>query len=86
MRARTSHRWTGIAGAAALAGAVLLGAASVQAADQAIEPGAARHRHTHVRHHVKVRHVARWCIDDRAAIKPLKYIRPCAIALALPQW
>jgi len=84
MRARTRHRWTGIAGAAALAGAVLLGAASVQAADRAIEPGA--QRRAHVRHHVKVRHVARWCIDDRAAIKPLKYVPRCAIASALPRW
>jgi hypothetical protein len=56
----------------------------VQAADRAIEPGAARHRHAHVHRIVRIKHVP--CIDDRAAIKPLKYIRRCAIASAPPQW
>ena len=75
MRTRPIERWTG---AAALVAAMLIAAASAEAADRAVEPGAHRHAHRAV----TVRHVL--CVDGRAAIKPTKYVRKCAIASALP--
>ena len=72
MRARPIARWTVLA---ALAGALAAGA---EAADRSIEPGAYR-VHRHVRH-VRVRD----CVDDRAAIKPTKYVRRCAIVSTVP--
>ena len=64
---------------AALAAGMLLGSAIAEAADRAVAPGAVRHHRI-----VKVRHVVRFCVDDRAAIKPTKHVRPCAVASALP--
>jgi len=60
----------------ALAAAVLIAAASAEAADRTIEPGMHRHTHRHVR--------VRDCVDDRAAIKPTKYVRRCAIVSTVP--
>jgi len=77
-------RWNGLL--AALSAIALLGAASAEAADRTIEPGATRHRHARV-HRVKVRHVkTRVCVDDRAAIRPLKYVVRCAVVSAVPRW
>jgi len=63
----------------ALAAGVLLGTVIAEAADRPVAPGAVRHHRI-----VKVRHVVRFCVDDRGAIKPTKHVRPCAVASALP--
>ena len=84
MRTRTM-RWNGLL--AALSAIALLGAASAEAADRTIEPGATRHRHVRVQRAVKVKHVkTRVCVDDRAAIRPLKYVVRCAVVSAVPRW
>ena len=72
---------------ALLSAAVLLGVATAEAADRTIEPGATRHRHVRVQRAVKVKHVkTRVCVDDRAAIRPLKYVIRCAVVSAAPRW
>jgi hypothetical protein len=74
MRTKLAQRSIVIFGAA-LAAAVLFGA-SAEAADRAVEPGTHRHVHRYVR--------VRDCVDDRAAVKPTKYVRRCAIVSDVP--